>query len=76
MVATVMDDTAASRAGIKVGDEILKVDQATGRRLQPAGGAGQAQPGQGRHIEIRRDGQTMTVPLTIGETTRAASASD
>lgn len=69
IVATVMDDTAAARAGVKVGDQILKVDD------QPIADfnqlVNQVKPNPGRKVtlEIRRDGAIIAVPLTIGENT-------
>jgi regulator of sigma E protease len=62
-----MPDTAASRAGLKVGDEILKVDD------QPIADfsqlVAQVKPNPGRNVtlEIRRDGEITALPLTIGE---------
>jgi regulator of sigma E protease len=67
VIATVMPDTAASRAGLKVGDEILKVDD------QPIADfsqlVAQVKPNPGRNVtlEIRRDGEITALPLTIGE---------
>lgn len=67
VVATVMPDTAAARAGVQVGDEILKIDD------QPIADFGQlvaqVKPNPGRNVtlEIRRDGEIMALPLTIGE---------
>ncbi|WP_116812927.1 RIP metalloprotease RseP [Steroidobacter cummioxidans] len=69
VVASVIDDSAAARVGLQTGDEILKVDE------QPIGDFSQlvalVKPNPGRDVtlEIRRDGQTLSVPLTIGEST-------
>src|SRR5262249_23920762 len=66
-VGTVMADSAAAKAGLKPGDEILKVD------AQPIAGfnqlVAQVKPNPGREVtlEIRRDGQVTTLPIKIGE---------
>jgi len=67
VVATVMDDSAASRAGIKVGDEILKVDQQPIADFSELVARVKPYPGRDVTLEVRRDGQTLPVPLTIGE---------
>jgi regulator of sigma E protease len=69
VVATVMDDTAASRAGLKVGDEILKVDQQPVEDFSQLVAQVKPNPGRDVTLEIRRQGQIMSVPLTIGEST-------
>jgi regulator of sigma E protease len=71
VVGTVIEDSAAARAGLQLNDEILKVDQ------QPVADftefVNQVKPNPGRKVtlEIRRDGEIVTVPLTIGESTVA-----
>lgn len=69
VVATVMDDTAASRAGLKVGDEILKVDQQPVEDFSQLVAQVRPNPGKDVTLEIRREGQIMSVPLTVGEST-------
>jgi regulator of sigma E protease len=67
VVATVVDDSAAARAGIKVGDEILKVDQQPIADFSELVARVKPYPGRDVTLEIRRDGQIVSVPLTIGE---------
>ena len=67
VVATVMPDSAAARAGLQAGDEIVKFDE------QPIADfnqlVGQVKPNPGRKVtlEIRRSGEVLSVPVTIGE---------
>ncbi|HEY0683599.1 MAG TPA: RIP metalloprotease RseP [Steroidobacter sp.] len=68
-VAKVMDDSAALRAGVKTGDEILKVDGKAIVDFSELKAQVGPRPGQNVLIEIRRDGQVMTLPITIGEST-------
>jgi regulator of sigma E protease len=67
VVATVMPDTAASRAGLKEGDQILKFDD------QPIADfsqlVAQVKPNPGRNVtlEIQRNGEIIALPITIGQ---------
>jgi regulator of sigma E protease len=69
IVATVMPDSAAARAGIKPGDQILQVDEHAIADFNQL--VGQVKPNPGRKItlQIRRAGEVTAVPLTIGENT-------
>ncbi|MFC4312210.1 RIP metalloprotease RseP [Steroidobacter flavus] len=67
VVATVMDNTAASRAGIKKGDEILQIDDHPIEDFSQLVAQVKPNPGRAVTLQIRRDGQVITVPLTIGE---------
>ncbi|GFE80746.1 zinc metalloprotease [Steroidobacter agaridevorans] len=71
VIATVMDDSAAARAGLKVGDEILKVDQLPVADFSELVTRVKPYPGRDVTLEIRRDGQILAVPLTIGESMEA-----
>lgn len=71
VVASVVKDSAAERAGLKQGDQILKFDG------QAVGDFGQlvrlVQPSMNKtvDIEIKREGSVMTLPITVGEQTAA-----
>ena len=71
VVATVVDDSAAARAGIKVGDEILKVDQQPVADFSELVTRVKPYPGRDVTLEVRREGQILSVPLTIGESMEA-----
>jgi len=67
LVAKVDPDSAAARAGIKVGDVILKYN---GETIVDAGQlsahVGQAMPGDKATLDVWRDGKTSTLTATIG----------
>ena len=67
-VATVVPDSPASKAGLKVGDVITAVngtpaDDVNSFRLQVAGFA----PGTTVHLKVDRGGQTLDLPVTLSE---------
>ena len=74
LVAKVVPDSAAARAGVKVGDVILKFN---GNSIVDAGQlsarVGAASPGDKASLEIWRDGKTLILSATIGS---AASTKD
>jgi regulator of sigma E protease len=67
VVATVMPDTAGARAGLKPGDEIVKVDDQPITDFSQLVAQVKPNPGRNVTLEIRRDGQITALPLTIGE---------
>jgi regulator of sigma E protease len=67
VVATVMPDTAGARAGLKPGDQILKVDDAPIADFSQLVAQVKPNPGRNVTLEIRRDGEITALPLTIGE---------
>lgn len=67
VVATVMPDTAGARAGLKPGDEILKVDDEAIADFSQLVAQIKPNPGRNVTLEIRRDGEITALPLTIGE---------
>jgi regulator of sigma E protease len=71
VVATVMPDSAAERAGLKPGDEILKFDDRPIADFNQLVGHVKPNPGRNATLEIRRDGEVTALPITIGENTVA-----
>jgi serine protease Do len=75
LVAKVAPDSAADRAGIKVGDVILKFD---GASIVDAGQlsarVGAAAPGDKATLDIWRDGRTQSLTATIGNAAAATLA--
>lgn len=71
VVATVISDSAAARAGLKVGDEILKFDDQPIADFNQLVNQVKPNPGRKAALEIRRDGAVTTLPITIGENTVA-----
>jgi serine protease Do len=68
VVSEVQPDSPGAKAGMKVGDVITKLD---GRDVSDAGQlqveVGQLQPGTTIHLDVLRDGKSITVPVTIEE---------
>src|SRR5579864_7198045 len=68
VVSEVQPDSPGAKAGLRVGDVITKVD---GRDVNDAGQlqveVGQLQPGTTVHLDVLRDGKSMTVPVTLAE---------
>jgi serine protease Do len=68
VVTQVEDDSPASKAGLKVGDVIVKVN---GEQVSDASQlqieVGQKQPGTNIKLDVLRDGKTETIPVTLEE---------
>ena len=68
VVSEVQPDSPGAKAGLKVGDVITKID---GRDVTDAGQlqveVGQLQPGTTIHLDVLRDGKSMTLPVTVEE---------
>jgi serine protease Do len=68
LVTQVDPNTPGSKAGLKVGDVITKMD---GRTVTDAGQlqveVGQQEPGTTVHLDVIRDGKNITVPVTVAE---------
>jgi serine protease Do len=77
LVAKVTPDSAAEKAGIKVGDVILKLN---GSPILDAGQLSQRigvmTPGDKASLEIWRDGKTVSLTATIGNAAVMASADE
>jgi serine protease Do len=68
VVTQVEPNSPGAKAGLRVGDVITKVD---GREVADAGQlqvqVGQQQPGTTLHLDVIRDGKSITVPVTVEE---------
>jgi serine protease Do len=68
VVTQVEPNSPGAKAGLKVGDVITKID---GRDVSDAGQlqveVGQQQPGTTLHLEVMRDGKSISVPVTVQE---------
>jgi serine protease Do len=77
LVAKVTPDSAADRAGVKVGDVILEFD---GAPIVDAGQlsarVGAAAPGDKATLEIWRDGRSQSLTATIGNASTGGSIAD
>ena len=77
LVAKVAPDSAAERAGIKVGDVILKFN---GASIVDAGQlsarVGAAAPGDKATLEIWRDGRKQSLTATVGDAAAAGTLAD
>nr|WP_298725309.1 RIP metalloprotease RseP [uncultured Steroidobacter sp.] len=69
VVASVIDDSAAARVGLQPGDEILKLDEQPVDDFSQLVALVKPNPGRDVTLEIRRHGEILSVPLTIGEST-------
>ncbi len=66
VIGEVVADSAAERAGLQVGDEVLRAD---GKPIDNWEGWVEfirTRPGETASVELRRAGETITVPLAIG----------
>jgi serine protease Do len=75
LIAKVEPDSAAAKAGLKVGDVILKFN---GSPIVDAGQlsarVGTATPGDKASLEIWRDGKTLSLSATVGSATSSSVA--
>jgi regulator of sigma E protease len=70
IVDEVTQGSAGARAGLKAGDEILAVDGQPIEHFQQLVNRVKPNPGRTITLEVRRDGSTRDVPVTIGEDTQ------
>jgi serine protease Do len=77
LVAKIEPDSAAAKAGLKVGDVILKFN---GKPIVDAGqlsaSVGTATPGDKATLDLWRDGKALTVTATIGSATPVTADAD
>lgn len=67
-VAQVVEGSPAEAAGLKAGDLLVSIDgNVIGRSSDVINGLADRKVGQTITIEVMRDGQTLTLPLTLGE---------
>lgn len=78
IVTQVEPNSAGAKAGLRTGDVLTKLD---GQTVTDAGElqmqVGQKHPGDTIHLEVMRDGKTMSIPVTLeamGENTSRATA--
>jgi serine protease Do len=68
LITQVEPNSPAAKAGLKIGDVITEID---GQKVSDAGElqvlVGQKQPGSKITLKVRRDGKSMTVPVTLEE---------
>jgi serine protease Do len=68
VVTQVEPDSPGAKAGLQIGDVITEID---GQKVSDAGElqvlVGQKQPGSKITLKVRRDGKSMTVPVTLEE---------
>jgi serine protease Do len=68
VVTQVEPSSPGAKAGLKVSDVITKID---GRDVSDAGQlqveVGQQQPGTTLHLDVMRDGKSMSIPVTVQE---------
>ncbi|MGC2185967.1 MAG: Do family serine endopeptidase [Terriglobales bacterium] len=66
VVTQVEPDSPGAKAGLKVGDVITQID---GKEVTDAGGlqvvVGEKNPGTTIHLEVMRDGKSVTTPVTL-----------
>jgi serine protease Do len=68
VITQVESDSPGAKAGLKVGDVITRID---GHQVNDAGElqveVGEKSPGTTAHLEVMRDGKTMSIPVTLQE---------
>jgi regulator of sigma E protease len=71
IVSEVSSGTAAERAGLKVGDEIIAIDGQPIQYFQQLVNQVRPNPGRTITLQVRRDGSVRDMRVTIGEDTEA-----
>lgn len=77
LISEVVEDSPAQKAGLRAGDVIVKIG---GEKIEDESDVAEAihenKPGDAVDFTIYRDGQEMTIKVTLGETTRWGSLLD
>ena len=75
LIASVEDNSAAARAGLKPGDVVLKIDGVDiGSSLDLSSRVGVMKPGASAKLEVWRDGKPRQIAVSVGETPTAKTA--
>jgi serine protease Do len=77
VVTQVEPDSPGAKAGLKVGDVITQID---GHQVNDAGQlqveVGEKSPGATVHLEVMRDGKSMSIPVTLQEANKPNGRND
>jgi membrane-associated protease RseP (regulator of RpoE activity) len=69
-VAQVVGESAAAKAGLRIGDRIVAIDGESVASFPSASKALQSRPNEAVTLTVERDGATLDLPATLGTTKR------